>query len=448
MTKEKTPNNDFDFEELHQQVSKLMDKATRKKRTPKPKADPVAAPKQQPKEVPTQKDEAVKVSIPPRTQVSPESEPKKEDKKSEPTETPVPVRRVAAARVMPKSRGMAMDVVQTPSRAPVAPPSARASRTAATIQPTRTVTPAPPSPRAAMVPEAPKHEVSGDTLAAFNLEEDAPVKPAVPKPQPPQKPELPKAEPGTEPAFPDPLEVHGFTDDEEKPSSPVKQSLTHTAGAIQPTSPVEEEDEDPLLREDELLGPSKNAWDMPPEPKTPEHLTPSVEPAPKPPTMAAEPSASPFVNAKVAKRPLGAFANETPKPVTEHAAAPEPPIPAKEPKPLKTEAATIAVAEPPKELNPEVVAVESEEPEFSPNNLRQMAIPPQYHSSEKEPSHDDRPMFDTKNYHTPLQPVAVPRHTGSKAGIVFTIILILLLIAAGVLAYFVATGAIELPKTL
>jgi hypothetical protein len=175
------------------------------------------------------------------------------------------------------------------------------------------------------------------------------------------------------------------------------------------------------------------------------------------PTSIPAPSETPFVNAKVEKRPLGAFASVPADTTvqTEDSGAPD--LSPKEDKP-----AELPTQAPPKELNPELVAVESSEPEFTPgqpsddhkpsvNELRQMSIPPQYKAADATPSKGDRPIFDTKTYHPPLQPMAGVRPAksgGSKAGMILTLILILLLVIAGVGAYFVATGAIDVNSLL
>jgi hypothetical protein len=191
----------------------------------------------------------------------------------------------------------------------------------------------------------------------------------------------------------------------------------------------------------------------PPETQDEPEEEPAQELSPSQPAPSMAPAdGTPFVNAKVEKRPLGAFATTAPAPVPAPTTAVEP---KPEPKPARNpDAAQVEVPAAPEELRPEVVAVESAESELNPSgeplqNLRQMSIPQQYHTNDKESSHDDRPVFDTKTYHTPLQPVATPkRATGSKAGMILTMILILLLVIAGVVAYFIATGSIDISKLL
>jgi hypothetical protein len=383
-------SNDLDFDELHKEVSKLMD------RTSKPKAKK-AAPK------PADKPQESAKDTPKEAAVTPKEEPK-------PAET-ITVRR-SAAQVVPRRPGVAMDIVQ-PSKTSVEPPSVRASRTALTIQPTGPIEPEPPHPReAAIAPTSPpaKEDVSDETLASLNLQKDS--KPAAGASE----------DHDATSTFPDPLDVHGFTDGEEKASGEASVFSPPTMEHATPT------------------------------------LTPSAEkPADEP---ATDTGGTPFVNAKVEKRPLGAFAETAPG--GQSTVEPEEPgdtIKDTSSKEEKPETAAINVPAPPKELNPELVAVESAEPEFTPgspeakktsvNDLRQMSIPQQYKAADAEPSREDRPVFDTKTYHPPLQPVTKVHKTGSsRAGMLLTIILIILLIAAGVVAYFVATGAIDVNSLL
>jgi hypothetical protein len=383
--------SDLDFDELHQEVSKLMDQANKPKakKTQNKTADKAEPAKVMPKE-------ATVIA----REISPASEPAEED-------TRIAVRR-PVAQIIPKRKGVAMDIVQPKPNVP-APPSARASRTAPTLHPTGPVAPEPPSPRETTVaPTPPKSDdVSDDTLASLNLQKDS----ARPANDPPEH--------NVTSTFPDPLDVHGFTGDEDKaagdpPASAPAPTMQHTT-VIQPTG--------------DKASSAAAAGSAP------------------------ETNGTPFVNAKVEKRPLGAFAatgSTDQQPAEGSAEAAN--VPAKEEK--AADAASVQPA--PKELNPELVAVESSEPEFTPgtpgapepsttvNDLRQMSIPQQYKAADAEPSREDRPIFDTKTYHPPIAPVAkAHKGGGSRAGMLLTLILILLIIIAGVGAYFVATGAID-----
>ncbi|HKX73498.1 MAG TPA: hypothetical protein VJM32_05765 [Candidatus Saccharimonadales bacterium] len=438
------PMKELDFDELHEAVNKLMDQAQKPKAKREPAksvAKAVTRPSVKVAERSAEKDSKDVAAV-----VEP-----KEDTGSA---INVTVRK-PAAKIAPKKRGMAMDVVQAAKPSAVAPPSARTARTAPTLQPTGPVRVEPPSPRAASAApvasdESPKPsaepEVGDDTLASLNLESDGTAKPKTIV-------EEHKSD------FPDPLEVHGFTGGDEPakrvaapeaPATPLG-GPTMAHGAVSMTQPKTDE-EDPLLKEDDEA-PAKNQWEMPGD-EEPVHDEPAPKLTEAPADAApAEPAATPFVNAKVEKRPLGAYSDAAPTPATAPQAAPAPEVPTPE---ERAEAASIETPAAPEELNPEIVAVESADVDYSQahneqeaplNTLRQMAIPQQYHAGEKKSSKHDRPIFDTKDYHPPLQPVATAKHhTGSKAGAILTLILIILLVAAGVGAYFVATGSIDITR--
>lgn len=426
------PMKDLDFDELHEAVNKLMDQAQKPKARREPSKS-VAKAVSRP---------SVKVAERSADKTASKPEPAKEDSGSV---VNVTVRK-PAAKIAPKKRGMAMDVVQAAKPSAVAPPSVRAARTAPTLQPTGPVKVEPPSPRAASPAPVPapaktgeSNDVSEDTLASLNLQTDGAARPKTIVEE-------------HKPDFPDPLEVHGFTGDKElaqpaaEPKTPPVSALSHSAAPVMPAPAADESD--PLLADDE---PAKNHWEMPDEentsPDMPVNKTGAPETAPVAP---AEPAATPFVNAKVEKRPLGAYAGAPAAPAPEDSRGPE--------DKNKTEPAGITTPAAPEELNPEVVAVESADTDYSQQSpggdapldtLRQMSIPPQYHPGDKQPSKHDRPIFDTKDYHPPIHPVATAKHhTGSKAGAILTLILIILLVAAGVAAYFVATGSIDITRLL
>jgi hypothetical protein len=437
---------DLDFDELHEAVNKLMVQAQKPKAKREP-AKSIAKAVSRP---------SVKVAERTAKDDTPEkqaSTPAEEDA----TPVNITVRTKPAAKVLPKKRGMAMDVVQAAKPGAVAPPSARAARTAPTLQPTGPVAPEPPKPRETTItapqpePLAPTepNDVSDDTLASLNMQTEG---------EDTQKKTLFEDDKPAQSAFPDPLEVHGFTDEKDEVEEPAPQ----VEPAPQPAK------HDPLL-DDTDDQPVKNDWHMPEtssEPPVTETAPVEPEPQAAPAELPVEPPATPFLNTKVEKRPLGSFAAATSTP----AASAQPTLtktddpvvaPASGASEQKPEPAAIETPATPAELKPEIVAVESAETDYAKagwekprddepvGDLRQMSIPQQHHGHDKEPAKSERPVFDTKNYHPPLQPVATAKHhSGSKAGAILTVILIILLVAAGVGAYFVATGSIDLTNLL
>lgn len=401
---------ELDFDELHDAVNKLMVQAQ------KPKAKSVAKAVSRPS-VKVAERPAGKAAAPQREKPAPANEGS--------SAVNITVRK--AVKVLPKKRGMAMDVIQSAKPTAIKPPSARAARTAPTLHPTGPVAPEPPSqpePAAATSPRPASSDVSDDTLASLNLQTDGTARPKTVVDEEHKK--------VAESAFPDPLDVHGFSEGE--------QASAPQPGTAEPERPAVMEHEAPVIAQ------------VPQTPITPEAAaepgTDTQEPEPQAP---AEPAATPFVNAKVEKRPLGAYASAAP-PAPVPPAKPEdatPPAPGS-----KLEPAAIETPVAPAELRPEIVAVESGEADYSQpkdaeslDDLRHMAIPQQYQAHDKQADHHDRPVFDTKDYHPPIQPVAgAKKHGGSKAGAWLTFILIILLIAAGVAAYFVATGGIDITR--
>ena len=342
---------------------------------------------------------------------------------------PIAVRRPLATRIAPKKRGIAMDVIQSAKPVAVTPPSSRPSRTGAALQPTGHVapetvqTPQPAHAGQPSVANPPSDDVSDDTLASLDMQKDGFARPKTVVEEPP------KPHPAAKSAFPDPLDVHGFND-QETPKQP------ETAAKPQKSETEPKNTWDPLL-------------DDAPEPQT------EAPAEPEPEVAAPELSASPFLNAKVEKRPLGAFASHIPAPQPE--VAPEtPPNEPTHAEPVAHTASDATWQSPAGQSVAETAEPERTAPEPTDDpkvastpldHLRGASIPPQYHAAEKESNKDDRPIFDTKNYHTPIEAHASHRRTGgSHAGIMLTVILIILLIAAGVAAYFVATGGIDLQK--
>lgn len=270
--------------------------------------------------------------------------------------------------------------VMSPKPAPKAPPSVQAKRQAPAIQPTGAPI-VPEPPKAALPPTPPEHQTT---------EPGDDVLASID-----MKHELPtlthqKSE------WPDPLEVHGFKDD----------------------AKTEEDD------------------DFTGKPVTPIKPDPDDE---RPERHTAEEPNTPFVTTKVEKRPLGAFAD-----------TPQPAPPAEKPEEL--EPATVDTQQP-KEFSPEVVAVESAEPgrynngeekEADMDDLRQMAIPQQYHQAPKTPAKDSRPVFDTNEYHPPINAAHAAHRTSSSLGWVLVLIFVIALVIALVGAYYTMTGNLDL----
>lgn len=390
---------ELDLDELHQAVSKIMVKGG------KPKAKKAAG-------KPTAKKPAAKAS---KTALPP---PKDDGAKAPQSEAArIEVKRPAPRLSIPTRRPGTMDVVQAPKASSVAAPSSRPSRVAPTIAPSTSVTPEPsvaPPPPVVQTAE-PSLEVSDDVLASIDMHS----KPAAPKLLD-QKEE----EPTPAPMWPDPIEVASAG-----PTAPAPKAVPAAQPSPAPT----------------LTTPSEAAAPVQPP-------TPSAAPQAPAPRAAEEPAeATPFVTTKVEKRPLGAFAGpaspETP---------PKPPV--KEP-----EQTPSLEQKPQKELSPEVVAVESADtgkfnldrpipsqpaptPESDLNHARQMAIPQQYKTATKQPDETARPVFDTKEYNQPLLAEHVP-HRGGKGWLVVTILLLLILMA-GAVAYFILFGNFDLSQGL
>lgn len=381
---------DMDLDELHQAVNALMDDSK------KPKAKKPAAVTNSSAKGP---------------------EPKKEEKPAAVSKSNDESVRVTVNRPRPqvpqrtRTRGAAMDIVQPRTSLKAAPPSARAARVAPTLTPTQPLTPEPPV--SAKPAESPA-DVSDDVLASIDMQ-SPPAKsqsaPVADKPMPDKKDDQ---------AWPDPLDFHDFVDD-------TKQK--------------------------------------PKESQPAETTAPTVEqPAPTMASTPEEPTPSPFVTTKVEKRPLGAYAT-TPEPAQAESKEPTQPTPETqspaqpiEPQPSTEKSEPKAPPTPqPEELSPEVVAVESAvssvnvavpaEPS-TPDELRNMAIPPQYQTKEHQPSQDTRPIFDTKEYHAPAAPVHAAHRGGSIWSWVLIIMLVILLTTAGVLAYYVMTDNFDITTLL
>ncbi len=304
-----------------------------------------------------------------------------------------PTNRVVVNRPMPKvpprqrMRPGAMDIIQ-PAAKTSTPPSSRPTRMAAAIQPTKEVTPEPAKPAEPTPAEKPAEhsDVSDDVLAALTMLDD-------PKPSQPAPTPEPKKQPAE--TWPDPLDFHGFDDKKDEP---------------------EPKKEDP----------------KPAEP--PKETPPSLEPAAEAPAVPPhdDPLTSPFVTTKVEKRPLGAYADAKPEAPAEP--ADEPPVPKQE-----TSKEDMAQA------SLESKQHESAEPEHDMDDLRQMSIPQQYRSEHAKTSEEVHPMYDTKEYHAPPQPI----HTSHKGGpwlAISVVVLIVLIIGAVAIGYFMMTGTFDFTK--
>jgi hypothetical protein len=176
--------------------------------------------------------------------------------------------------------------------------------------------------------------------------------------------------------------------------------------------------------------------------------------APEPKAEAVD-SASPFLaEAKVEKRPLGAFSNfrprreEKPQQEPTQQPAPEEIKPADELTPekdgtFKEPAEPGEPAQPTEEeakptkaplASDEKEAAEPSKPDM--HGAAMMSIPQQYRAEAKETDKSTRPIFDTKEYHPPLLESAVHDHRGggSMWGKLFIALVVLALL--GVAGYF------------
>lgn len=329
----------------------------------------------------------------------PDREPKEEDTAvpapAEPAVSAVPVSRPMPA--VPPRRRMhpgAMDIIQ-PHTPKMGAPSRAAGRVGRDIAPTkpiapespRPVAPTGPAPAPQKVPEQEAVDVADEVLASLNIHDE----PATPKTvtKPVTTPATPKKE--TENNWPDPLDFHDFTD----------------------------------------------------EVKEPKETPPSMESKPRPdPDALLDESVttSPFVTTKVQKRPLGAYADAAQAAQPDDAAETVSVI---DQAPSKGEMAQAAI-----QSNQHLEKPEEQEPDM--NQLRSMAIPPQYHTAEQKPSEEVHNLFDTKEYHAAPQQMGHPiaKKSGSAWFVIAVVVLITLIVAAAVIGYFMMTGTLDLTKIL
>lgn len=321
-----------------------------------------------------------------QTEPAPQTEPTPPNDTAEKIEVKRPLPSLAPRR----SRGRTMDIVG-PKRAPLPAPSTRPKRQASSLQPTGApVEPELPQPTVPIKPvEAPTlDEPADDVLAALNLQQENPQQ------------ELTAPEQKSD--WPDPLDMHGFKDEVE------------TAWADEPKEQID--------------GP-----DLPTKPASP--IKPDPDDAkPQLASLSEEPN-SPFVTTKVEKRPLGAYADAPVAPQIEPTEPiAEPPI--KEPELPQTSDETVALEIP-----------KNQDDELNTQDLRQMSIPKQYESSEKSPSKDNRPVFDTNEYHPPIDAHAA--HRGSTSwGWVLILVFAIVLVAALGFAYYLMNGSLDLNTIL
>jgi hypothetical protein len=410
---------DLDLDELDQQVTKMMDRP-KGKRSKRQASASVSSP------VAARKDVAVSVSVTPPAQPSSESNMHAQEEPSmpeprQPEPTRVTVNRPVRVPERRRTHPGAMDIIQ-PAAVPKAP-SARAGREAPSLQPTSQVAPEPTQPVAApqhepialpdpvtpelSVPEkpapaAPHDDVSDEVLASLSMIDE------------PQAPKITDEPPKSKPAptgkssdgWPDPLDFHDFGDE---PSADPSKAPAHSADALLADEPAGEPKEMPPTMDTEPVS------------VTDRHDDAAV-------------SSSPFLTTKVEKRPLGAYAATAPA-VTEPAQPAVLPQTDNQVPHEDTSKHEMAEAsfESKQHLN---------EPEDM-DSLRQMAIPQQYQAAAHQPKEDVRPVFDTKEYHAAPQHMHAA-HKSSPWVAVSIVVLVVLIIAALLVGYFMMTGTFDI----
>jgi hypothetical protein len=158
----------------------------------------------------------------------------------------------------------------------------------------------------------------------------------------------------------------------------------------------------------------------------PEEPAPTMDFAP---TKTDEPqNATPFLATKVEKRPLGAYADAEP---------PKAPVET----PAKAELAETSL-----QSNQHIAATPKEEPEHDMDDLRQMTIPPQYHTAPADKNQEVHNVYDTKEYHAAPQMMPAAHKGGSPWVTVGIVVLVVLIIAAVAIGYFMMTGTFDITK--
>jgi len=171
----------------------------------------------------------------------------------------------------------------------------------------------------------------------------------------------------------------------------------------------------------------------------------NAEPAPEAPSLTQAPDenaeqnapmVSPFLNTKVEKRPLGAYSSDVPPALPEGSQIPAADLPANnpevEPRPEFDQPTVIEQPPQPEEF--------TMEPDFQ--EARQATIPQQYQTDPKETNTDSRPVFDTKDYHPPIQASHGASHN-SAIGWIMIIVFAVLLIGALLFAFYMMTGGLD-----
>lgn len=322
------------------------------------------------------------LSVPPRDTAAPVADPVAaviaDESPQQPTSRPAsaPVSR-PMPQVPPRRRMHPGAMDIIQPSTPKPAPSGRPSRTGVAVTPTQQITPEPVAPPQPK-PALTPDDVTEDVLASLSLF-DEPAKPqAITKPQ-----QQVQSEPAPKPEsdWPDPLDFH------------------------------------------DLVSPQK---------ETPPSLEPNEPPA--------SANTTPFVTTKVEKRPLGAYADAKQEPVPDPATPVA--VPAEQEKPafVPDEATT-------KEDMAETAIHSShhlfkpgQEPEHDMDELRNMAIPQQYHTAHADPNDAVHSLYDTKEYHAAPQPLHTARHGSGPGLIIAVVVLIVLIIAAVAVGYLMMTG--------
>lgn len=212
---------------------------------------------------------------------------------------------------------------------------------------------------------------------------------------------------------------------------------------VQPEGPKAEEASIKTEPEKELDTKKNDGFDWPDpldfdeSPKT--ESVESSKPIDDPESFGKEPEpASPFIaNAKVEKRPLGAYAEKVAQDLAK-------PTDDEKDEVAKEEQKAVKEPEPAKTDNKKE---EPEKPEDAENHVVEsamMSIPQQYKSEHKQANQTERNVFDTKEYHPPLLTQTAHASGGKGAwGAALVILLIVALLAVGVyfgFLYFVQSS--------
>ena len=384
--------NDFDFEELDKAVTSLAAKTKTENNlpaasNPSPVTVTPAAHRTSPAAA-TNVTVSASTSTPPPTPRGDAGRPSQGVAAATPVSEPAVQPTVQHAKRLsttpPKRRGAFMDIM--------APNKASTRRTGATLQPLSI--PADSVPQVS-TPETPQQEPAilsgpdkapdGQPVEAKNLEDHAPEimtkEVLASEPEPKTVPKNPEAHPSTaEPAWHDPLDFQDLNDDKS-------------------------------------------------------HKDKEDKPAPA--------QTSPFLpEAKVEKRPLGAFSSFEPKqPVAVH----EPGMPANAPDLIAedelTPEPTGTFKEPEVSKAPTMHDAPKESPKLDDakpdmHSQAMMSIPKQYHTEQKPVDTAKRPIFDTKEYHPPLLEAAAHDHRGGNSMWSKLFIALATLVLLGVAGYF------------